>query len=164
VLLAVLGYSLIRLAADGFLAEAQLIGPFRVSQVIALWAALLAIWVLARTHSVYALPAQQAREPSGRGAEADRKDQARMSLQDAPTGACLHIPQSHALVPASAKGPAAVSRYRNAQHPVKMPRICAYVFTGIEIPEPQLTIEASGDCALPIGEHRQSDDLAVMSV
>jgi phosphatidylglycerol---prolipoprotein diacylglyceryl transferase len=49
VLVAVLGYSLIRLIADGFLAEAQLIGPFRVSQVIALLAALSAAWGLARS-------------------------------------------------------------------------------------------------------------------
>jgi phosphatidylglycerol---prolipoprotein diacylglyceryl transferase len=48
ILLALLGYSLIRLAADGFLAEAHQIGPLRTSQLVALVVALAASWGLAR--------------------------------------------------------------------------------------------------------------------
>ncbi|MEX1019943.1 MAG: prolipoprotein diacylglyceryl transferase family protein, partial [Litorilinea sp.] len=48
-LLAALGYSLIRLLADGFLAEAQLIGPIRLSQLLALVVALASSWLLAHT-------------------------------------------------------------------------------------------------------------------
>lgn len=48
-LLAILGYSLIRLITDGFLAEAALIGEMRVSQIVALAVALVAALLLARS-------------------------------------------------------------------------------------------------------------------
>lgn len=47
-LLAVLSYSLIRLITDAFLAESALIGGLRVSQIVALMAALVAVLLLAR--------------------------------------------------------------------------------------------------------------------
>jgi phosphatidylglycerol:prolipoprotein diacylglycerol transferase len=47
-LLAILGYSLIRLVADGFLAETALIGSFRLSQAVALAVALVVVLMLAR--------------------------------------------------------------------------------------------------------------------
>jgi phosphatidylglycerol---prolipoprotein diacylglyceryl transferase len=45
---AILGYSLIRLVTDGFLAETAAIGSFRLSQVVALVVALLVVLMLAR--------------------------------------------------------------------------------------------------------------------
>jgi prolipoprotein diacylglyceryltransferase len=48
VLLAALGYALIRLFTDGFVDRAGLIGPFRISQVLALAAALALTLLLAR--------------------------------------------------------------------------------------------------------------------
>ncbi|HMN28157.1 MAG TPA: prolipoprotein diacylglyceryl transferase [Caldilineaceae bacterium] len=48
VLYAVLGYSLIRLFTDAFVDEPMLIGQFRLSQVIALAAALVCVWRLAQ--------------------------------------------------------------------------------------------------------------------
>jgi phosphatidylglycerol:prolipoprotein diacylglycerol transferase len=48
VLLAALGYALIRLFSDGFVDRAALIGPFRISQVFALAAALALSLLLAR--------------------------------------------------------------------------------------------------------------------
>ncbi len=47
ILLALLGYSLIRLVTDAFIAEATLWGNFRASQVIALAVALIVVWRLA---------------------------------------------------------------------------------------------------------------------
>jgi phosphatidylglycerol:prolipoprotein diacylglycerol transferase len=46
-LLAILGYSLLRLVTDGFLAETALIGGFRLSQVVALAVALVVVLMLA---------------------------------------------------------------------------------------------------------------------
>lgn len=46
-LLAILGYSLIRLITDGFLAESELIGGMRVSQIVALAVALVTVLLLA---------------------------------------------------------------------------------------------------------------------
>ncbi len=50
ILLALLGYSLLRLATDAFVAEATRWGNFRASQVIALAAALIIVWRLASQH------------------------------------------------------------------------------------------------------------------
>ena len=47
-LLAVLGYSLIRLITDGFLAESALLGDLRISQLVAFVVALVAVLLLAR--------------------------------------------------------------------------------------------------------------------
>jgi phosphatidylglycerol:prolipoprotein diacylglycerol transferase len=47
-LLAILGYSLVRLVTDGFLAEATLLGGMRTSQVVALAVALVVVLLLAR--------------------------------------------------------------------------------------------------------------------
>lgn len=51
-LVAVLGYSLLRLVTDGFLAQATLLGSMRASQVIALMVALVVVLLLARTGRV----------------------------------------------------------------------------------------------------------------
>lgn len=59
-LMAVLGYSLLRLFTDGFVDNAALIGVFRRSQIVALLAALAAGLALARTPTG---PAQPARLP-----------------------------------------------------------------------------------------------------
>ncbi|MCX6043609.1 MAG: prolipoprotein diacylglyceryl transferase [Chloroflexi bacterium] len=48
ILLALLGYSLIRLVTDAFVAEATLWGNFRASQVVALVVALIIAWRLSR--------------------------------------------------------------------------------------------------------------------
>jgi phosphatidylglycerol---prolipoprotein diacylglyceryl transferase len=47
-LTAILGYALARLIADGFVADAALLGPFRVSQIVAFVAALAASLLLSR--------------------------------------------------------------------------------------------------------------------
>ncbi len=59
VLMAVLGYSLLRLVTDGFVDNSQLVGAFRRSQVLALVAALAASLILARS------AARRAPEPAG---------------------------------------------------------------------------------------------------
>ena len=48
VLLALLGYSLIRLVTDGFLADAPTLGGIRTSQLVALVVALVVVLLLAR--------------------------------------------------------------------------------------------------------------------
>ncbi len=48
VLVATLGYALIRLVADAFVADAATVGAFRVSQGVALAMSLLSSWLLAR--------------------------------------------------------------------------------------------------------------------
>ena len=49
---AILGYSLIRLVTDGFLAETTLLGNLRVSQIIALAVALVALLLLAKNNAM----------------------------------------------------------------------------------------------------------------
>jgi prolipoprotein diacylglyceryltransferase len=51
VLLAGLGYALVRLLADAFVADAPLIGSFRISQVVAFFAALAMSLLLAWTNA-----------------------------------------------------------------------------------------------------------------
>jgi prolipoprotein diacylglyceryltransferase len=54
-LLAILGYSLIRLISDGFLAESALLGGLRVSQIVALTVALISVLLLAAESRRHAL-------------------------------------------------------------------------------------------------------------
>lgn len=59
---AILGYSLIRLVTDGFLAEAALLGNLRVSQIVALAVALVVVLLLARNGDNRPEPPQEIEE------------------------------------------------------------------------------------------------------